>query len=94
MNHKPAPVGFEQEQSWRERSRQQTTITDEQIEAFRATCRDFGPQFQGVADRIENVEYYRSLGTEPQRLAEAVVELLTSVNPSIAARNMGWTAAE
>ena len=75
--------GYRQEQAWRDLARQQTTITADQLAAFYAECDLFGDRFAGIRDRADNVS--RDMSD-----AENVVELLTSVNPVITARIMGW----
>ena len=75
--------GYRQEQAWRDLARQQTTITAEQLAGYYAVCDEFGDRFAGIRDRADNVS--RDMSD-----AENVVELLTSVNPVITARIMGW----
>ena len=74
---------YRQEQAWRELSREQTTITADQLAGFYAVCDEFGEGFNGIRDRANNVA--RDMSN-----AENVVELLTSVNPLITARIMGY----
>ena len=68
-------------------------MTAEQLERARQTCREFGPGFNGIVDRIDAVEWARrevaiAAGRYDVDVQGAIDDLLTSVNPVIAAKWM------
>jgi hypothetical protein len=74
---------WETEQKWRGMAAAATAMTSDQLATAYAVCAEFGEMFNGIRDRADAVAGRYSTPAD-------VAELLTGVNPAVAAQIMGW----